>query len=263
MSPETDAPLSGAEFDELDALLDELRKRDEEVPEWEFLEGAMAALVCTRRPVAPAEWLPLLLGTADLPTLPQEGGTHFPNTAAYERFMALWQRREAEVRQALTTEVEALDDERSYHPEVMDVRGALAALPEAERPPADLPVPSYGQVWALGFLFVVEQWDEEWALPRDRETAQWIEDALDSIDVLTQDDKGKPAVNLHDEQSTPSVSEQRLDDFAAAIWAVYDLHRIWHSLGPRVAPLRQAATPGRNDPCWCGSGKKFKKCHGA
>jgi uncharacterized protein YecA (UPF0149 family) len=20
--------------------------------------------------------------------------------------------------------------------------------------------------------------------------------------------------------------------------------------------------PGRNEPCWCGSGKKFKKCHG-
>ncbi|MDR1358846.1 MAG: SEC-C domain-containing protein [Coriobacteriales bacterium] len=20
---------------------------------------------------------------------------------------------------------------------------------------------------------------------------------------------------------------------------------------------------GRNDPCWCGSGKKFKNCHGA
>ena len=31
---------------------------------------------------------------------------------------------------------------------------------------------------------------------------------------------------------------------------------------------RRAASPtrskiGRNDPCWCGSGKKFKKCHGA
>jgi preprotein translocase subunit SecA len=22
-------------------------------------------------------------------------------------------------------------------------------------------------------------------------------------------------------------------------------------------------TIGRNDPCWCGSGKKYKKCHGA
>jgi preprotein translocase subunit SecA len=20
---------------------------------------------------------------------------------------------------------------------------------------------------------------------------------------------------------------------------------------------------GRNDPCWCGSGKKYKRCHGA
>ena len=21
------------------------------------------------------------------------------------------------------------------------------------------------------------------------------------------------------------------------------------------------ATPGRNDPCWCGSGRKYKRCH--
>ena len=26
-------------------------------------------------------------------------------------------------------------------------------------------------------------------------------------------------------------------------------------------PMRRQATPGRNDPCWCGSGKKYKKCH--
>jgi preprotein translocase subunit SecA len=25
----------------------------------------------------------------------------------------------------------------------------------------------------------------------------------------------------------------------------------------------EAEQTGRNDPCWCGSGKKFKKCHGA
>ncbi|MGH2862701.1 MAG: preprotein translocase subunit SecA [Solirubrobacteraceae bacterium] len=33
------------------------------------------------------------------------------------------------------------------------------------------------------------------------------------------------------------------------------------------APVQQrhadANEPGRNDPCWCGSGKKFKRCHGA
>src|ERR1039458_7112377 len=26
-------------------------------------------------------------------------------------------------------------------------------------------------------------------------------------------------------------------------------------------PVRRAVILGRNDPCWCGSGKKYKKCH--
>jgi hypothetical protein len=26
---------------------------------------------------------------------------------------------------------------------------------------------------------------------------------------------------------------------------------------------REAPKLGRNDPCWCGSGRKLKKCHGA
>jgi preprotein translocase subunit SecA len=37
---------------------------------------------------------------------------------------------------------------------------------------------------------------------------------------------------------------------------------------PMPRPVEQrrvdeAEQIGRNDPCWCGSGKKFKKCHGA
>ena len=31
-------------------------------------------------------------------------------------------------------------------------------------------------------------------------------------------------------------------------------------LTPKDSPL-QAAELGRNEPCWCGSGKKYKKCH--
>lgn len=33
----------------------------------------------------------------------------------------------------------------------------------------------------------------------------------------------------------------------------------WFYIDGEMAPTR---SPGRNDPCWCGSGKKFKKCHG-
>ncbi|HEX4491203.1 MAG TPA: preprotein translocase subunit SecA [Acidimicrobiia bacterium] len=29
-----------------------------------------------------------------------------------------------------------------------------------------------------------------------------------------------------------------------------------------VQPVKVEKTPGRNEPCWCGSGKKFKLCHG-
>jgi preprotein translocase subunit SecA len=37
---------------------------------------------------------------------------------------------------------------------------------------------------------------------------------------------------------------------------------------PVPAPVQQRRVEeneqlGRNDPCWCGSGKKYKKCHGA
>jgi preprotein translocase subunit SecA len=33
--------------------------------------------------------------------------------------------------------------------------------------------------------------------------------------------------------------------------------------GPRQIVKSERENLGRNDPCWCGSGKKFKKCHGA
>jgi preprotein translocase subunit SecA len=31
--------------------------------------------------------------------------------------------------------------------------------------------------------------------------------------------------------------------------------------GAAAQPARRQKTPGRNDPCWCGSGRKYKNCH--
>ena len=55
-------------------------------------------------------------------------------------------------------------------------------------------------------------------------------------------------------------------------WTVYDIcagKAVWEAdeeeeqedfaLPPE--PVQRRYTPGRNDPCWCGSGKKYKKCH--
>src|SRR5256885_7192155 len=54
--------LTPEALEELDDLLDELRTRGEEIPQWEFCDGFLTALICTRREVPAAEWLPMLLG---------------------------------------------------------------------------------------------------------------------------------------------------------------------------------------------------------
>lgn len=263
MNPPPSAPLpdgaaphpavQGPEFDELDDILDDLRTRDDETPQWEFCEGFLAALVCCRRAIPQDEYLPVLLGEAG-----------FTDAAQRERFLELWNRRWAEVAAALAQEVQSLDDERAYHPEVMDVRGTLAALSPEERAGfGDEAVPSFAQVWALGFMFAVENWPEEWAPPRDKDAARWLDASLQSLVALTEDDTAPPTLSPFSEDGPASVSEQRLDAFGEALWAVYDLFEIWRSIGPRVETVRKEATPGRNEACWCGSGKKFKKCHGA
>lgn len=271
--PETAAlapALGPDELEEIDNILDDLRTRGEEIPQWEFCDGFLAAVVCSRRPIAPAEYLPMLLGDGaelevaegePLPLLPA-----FADAAQQARFLELWTRRWDEVVQQLDAKVDRLDDDRTYQPEAMDMRGAVASLTEEQRAEMDSDeeeIPSFGQIWALGFMFAVENWPEDWAAPRDKEAAQWINDALDSIVALTEDDTGKPEVCMFDENGPPSTSQARVEAFGEAIWAVYDLRQVWKSLGPRVETLRKAPEPGRNDPCPCGSGKKYKKCHGA
>ena len=254
--------LSADEFDEIDSILDELRTRYDETPQWEFCEGFMAALICCRRPILPSEYFPVLLATGGEDA--QDEGS-FADAAQQQRFMELWTRRWNEVTQALDAKIESLDDEAAYQPEVMDVRGAIAALPEEERAAlGDDEVPSFGQVWALGFMFAVEAWPEEWTAPRNKEAVKWLNTALDVMVALTEDDNEPPTMSAFDDgEGPPTLSLKRMNDFADAVWAVYNMREMWRSIGPRVETIHKVATPGRNDPCSCGSGKKYKKCCGA
>jgi len=147
-----------------------------------------------------------------------------------------------------------------------DIRGALAALPPQEpggQTAEGGAIPSYGQMWALGFLAAVQTWDDEWSPPRDKEAAGLLADALADIEALTEDDRGTPEFSMFAEDGPPTVSRDRLEEVDLAVWAVYDLRRFWRSMGPRTETVRKEPEPGRNDPCPCGSGKKYKKCHGA
>ncbi|MBP7328263.1 MAG: UPF0149 family protein [Alicycliphilus sp.] len=263
-----DPALGPDALDELDLILEDLRTREDEVPQWEFCDGFLTALVCTRRAISVAEWLPMLVGdglelgldaAGALPLMPP-----FKDLAQQQRFVHWCQLRSAEVAAQLDAQAESLDADDAFQPEVLDMRGAIASLPEDERAEMEgQPIPSFGQIWALGFMFAVENWDDEWQAPRDKEAAQWLDDALQAIVALAEDDTGKPTICMYDEDGPPSTSQQRLEDFGEAIWAVYDLRQLWRSLGPRVQAIVHGPQPGRNDPCPCGSGKKYKKCCGA
>lgn len=265
--------VSSEQFDEIDAILDDLRSRYEETPQWEFCEGFMAALICCRQAIPQSEYLDVLLAIPAQDDSQPVDRAHgdaadpvgsFADAAQRARFLQIWEQRWSEVQTALDTPTESLDDAHAYHPEVMDVRGAVASLSQAERGEwADEALPAFAQVFALGFMFAVEAWPEEWAEPSDRQAAKWHDVALQAIVALTEDDEGAPELSPFSEDAPPSMSRARLDAFADAVWSVYDLREIWRGIGPRVPTLRRADLPGRNDPCHCGSGRKFKKCHGA
>jgi uncharacterized protein len=191
-------------------------------------------------------------------------GGSFADDAQRQQFLALWQRRFDEIKLALDTPVEALDDDKAYAPEVMDVRGAIATLPEEERAEIDdNEIPAFAQVWALGFMFAVENWPDEWSAPKDKDAAKLHDHCLEAIVALTEDDTDEPTLSALSEDGPPSVSESRLNTYGEALWAVYDLREIWRSIGARVVQVIREETPGRNDACSCGSGKKYKKCCGA
>ena len=57
----------------------------------------MSALVCTRRPIEPAEYWPVLLGEGFVP-------------AQHMEFVWRWKRRWREIENGLDADVESLDD---------------------------------------------------------------------------------------------------------------------------------------------------------
>ena len=224
-------------FDELDAILDDLRIRYDETPQWEFCEGFMAAVICMRRVVEADEYLAALLAVPAQGAVADSEDGSFASDAQRSRFMTLWNQRWSEVATALDSEVDSLEDDRCYHPEVMDVRGAVAALPPEEQlnfKEEDLP--AFAQVWALGFMFAVEYWPEEWVAPKDKDAAKWLDDALQAIVAMTEDDSDAPEVSPLDEDGAPSTSIARLNAFGEAIWAVYDLRELCRRWGQRSKP---------------------------
>jgi uncharacterized protein len=122
-----------------------------------------------------------------------------------------------------------------------------------------------GALWADGFLTGFDALrDAVWKLPQDESEIEEgdIGSLLEVIGALEMDPAGERFRQFVDAAHRGTAPERDLL-LGDACMAVQDLRVALLDHAPRPETRRVAAQPGRNDPCPCGSGKKFKKCHGA
>jgi uncharacterized protein len=238
--------LDDAQLDRLSDLLD-----TRAVPfkgfNLEALDGYLSAVAVSPEIVPPEEWRPAVWGGKP------------PRWEAGE---------EAEVDALLMAHWRMVEQRVRHGADVPDHLAPLLWLPEDPADHADDAL-DVGRDWAYGFFRGVELREAGWDAWLDEH--EWIDeiftflDRLASGEVLPETDDDAPATD--DDESpagaTPLGYEERLGIIIElpAMLADLHLHRI-DALTPRTQ-LKRETKPERNDPCPCGSGKKYKKCCGA
>ena len=203
----------------------------------EALDGFLSALAVAPELVPPAEWQAQVWGTR-APTWPSPAEA----AEAQQLLLGHWNGCTARVR---------------HGDELPDHLSPILWLPEdvVADHPDELDV---GHDWALGCYRGVDLRSEQWGDWLDQE--EWIDEIFGLLERLAT---GEVAAEDEAEPATPLSYRERIEITASLPAMLNDLHeyRI-EQMTPR-APVRRAATPDRNALCPCGSGKKYKKCHGA
>ena len=224
----------------------------------EWLDGALAALVAGPRTLLPAEWLPLVFGEA------------WPRAIADPEDEArsldlLLRRCNAIADQLKPQRLFDAPDQLHLMPliEVFDPAQRDELLARGELTPeeaADWPLT--GEGWAIGFLELVDRLADDWQLPDEKSpAARELDAGLGCIELLAERDAAR--LQAETERLYPGQAMSRDALIDEACFAVQDLRCLWLEQNTRPAQRRVEKTPGRNDLCPCGSGKKYKKCHGA
>jgi uncharacterized protein len=101
------------------------------------------------------------------------------------------------------------------------------------------------QDWCYGYRRVSDSWPE---LPADQN---------EMLDLIKLQSLGEEA---YEEGEQPKIDVLTAMDMVTH--AAVQLHQYWAEQRPAGTPVRAENKVGRNDPCPCGSGKKFKQCCG-
>jgi uncharacterized protein len=236
-----------AELDALQQVGDRLAGFDAQLSA-EWLDGVLTALMAGPRvPATPDAPVEALCGDAWSRTFadPQDVAR------AHEALAVRWRVLRAQ-----------LDPEALYEaPDALHLAPLLLVAAEAHTEGAtqtEVGGSALGAAWASGFLQAVHDTTVGWRVELAAGAAPIGEDWAALLVPIEQ--LAAPAPSVDGADGTPPDAQDAVD---AACFAAQDLRLWWSDHAPRTAPRRIAAVPGRNDPCPCGSGRKYKKCHGA
>ncbi|HJW02860.1 MAG TPA: UPF0149 family protein [Azospira sp.] len=224
-------PLADADLDRLEALLDDPAL--ELTMDLDELQGYLCAALAGPVPTPEEQWLVEILGSEE--AVASEAGQEA--AALLRRFAA----KQAELL-------------ASNEPLLL----LLYGKEEGDDAPSDF------KPWCIGFLHGVDGSPEDWfdAID-DEEELNWIDERLFPLMVLTGE--AEAAAKEHGEewvegQELEDLERQCEDDLPVA---VADMYRFWLAKRSGGTVRREGGKVGRNDPCPCGSGKKYKACCGA
>lgn len=254
-------PLAGAELDRLDALLSQANPDEAMLPE-EF-DGFSAALACCPDPVPAEEWLPHVIGR------PLEAIGPMPEEDVRTLLRLIVRHRNAVTAQLYEGEGYAPvlgEDEDGFSDAVDWAHGFLRGM--SLRPDAwdgleddDALAETLDPLYEIAGLDGDETDDAD-GTPGTVAGVVVDDAAADAASAADPDGADGPAG-----EAPPIDRAQRtrlIDAMLQGVMALYDYYadERLRRLGP-AAPIRRAEPKvGRNDPCPCGSGRKFKQCHG-
>jgi uncharacterized protein len=237
------ADLNNEELDELDQLLADAPEPLESL-DLVMLDGYLCGVLVQPRLLSRDEWLPPVFDLEGRP-LPDDA-----NPAWRARCADLIERRHAALNRALA-EDGWFDPILLDEPEVAADSAAgdvLRELPEPSRPLFS---------WVAGFQYATTVFPELASVPDDA-----VGQALDRLfrHLPPETDEDREVIRAIDESHPLRSVDEAVEDL---VLSVADLWELTREARFRVEPVRRDQPKvGRNDPCPCGSGKKFKQCHG-
>jgi uncharacterized protein len=237
MKPTLDTPLSNDEVDTLDAFL--LRSGLDAPMDISMLDGYLCAVLSGPRQLPPAQWMPWVWDYEAAEQVPQ-----FANDKNAKHVASLVMRFAREI--ALNLE-HAPDEFEPLFPERETDGGSEFVIDD----------------WCFGFLKGMSLEPGGWQ-PLLEAHADWFE----TLNLYGTEAGWK---KLEEEIEQQADADMRHAASVASIApALRNIYAYWQdtrglaevSLPAASSPARNAAKPARNAPCPCGSGRKYKVCHG-